>query len=285
MSLAEFEGRLVAGRLSMGLVPDRAAFSELHRINTVHHLHLGIEINPHRLGTAPGFNDLAQEFNIDIQGVHGPIAGVPRDFFRNVTHDIRYDKAEVIKSFIWWLGFGAQSDPNYSRAFGNHVDLAQALQAYLVMHHEPLEAMGTSLVKAAAHRLHGRIYRENGWGPEDLRPDPLSWDILRIRDYVQEMGIRSLLDTATAARTGSANGYSILEAYEILKPSAIHLSEYNGETRQENQIPRSSTPHAGQLRELIQQLKDTDVLVVLEVRPAPTAEVSLLQTLEFLDSC
>lgn len=285
MSLAEFEGRLISGRLSLGMVPDFRAFSELHRINTSHQLHLGIEINPHRLGTVQGFQELSRRFNIAIQGVHGPIAGISADFFRNLQQNIRKDKVEVIKSFIWWIGFGAQSDSSHTRAYGNHVNLAQQLESYLVMHHEPLEIMGEAVVKAAAAQLSGRIYRENGWGPEDQRPDPLSWDIVRIRDYVQEMGIRTLLDTATAARTGAANGYSILQAFDVLEPAAIHFSEYNSATQQENQIPSATSPNSGELRELVQQIKGTDVVLVLEVRPSPTAESSLLRTLEFIDTC
>jgi hypothetical protein len=285
MSLSEFEGRLVVGRLSLGLVPDYRAFSELHRINTQHQVQLGIEINPHRLGTAPGFCELSRRFNIGIQGVHGPIAGVPQDFFRNFKYDIRNDRTEVIKSLIWWVGFGAQSEPSYTRAFGDHVQLSQQLKSYLVMHHEPLEIMGESVVKAAAKELNGRIYRENGWGPEDFRPDPLSWDIVRIRDYVQEMGIRSLLDTATAARTGAVNGYSILQAFDVLDPAAIHFSEYDSGTHQENQIPTSSSANAGELRDLVRRIKHTDVVLVLEVRPSPSAETSIMQTLEFIDSC
>jgi hypothetical protein len=144
--------------------------------------------------------------------------------------------------------------------------------------------LGSETVKLWARELHGRIARENGWGPHDGRPAKLSWDTQTIRNYADEYGIETLLDTATAARTGSQQGYNMLQAYEVLRPVVIHLSDYSHHTGLENLVPGNGNYEA-ELKELITAIKHTAVIVVLEVAPRPNAFEVIRKTLDFIDAC
>jgi hypothetical protein len=284
MALHDFEGRLTVGRLSLGFVSEQTAFRMLREVNDSLGIRLSLEAFPHRWITPQSLVNLSNEYDIRVAGVHGPIAAQYREFLDNIRSHVGKDSKEALYNLIWMIAFGAQSDPRWLRRYGTPMELAEGIGAYLVMHEEPLRYMGSTLVRAWAKRLDGNILRENGWGPQDGRPDPLSWDIRAIRQYADEHGIQTLLDTATAARTGSQHGYDILSAYRILRPTAIHFSDYADTSQQENIVPGKGN-HQAELRELIQEVKAEKTRIVLEVSPYPSAKTAICDTLRFIDRC
>jgi sugar phosphate isomerase/epimerase len=270
-------------RMTLGFKSDRRAFETLAQINEKLSVPFGLETVPHRLVTAPGLRELSRQFGIKIIGVHGPLQPKPQDLLKislaNLITKKPRDVHEAILDLVWLVGFGTLKEPRCAKRYGSCLDLAQKLNAYLVMHQEPLEAMGQQLTREWAAKI--RILRENGWGPADGLMNPLSWDPQEIKKATKKLGIGTLLDTSAAARAGQ----DILMAYEVMQPEAIHLSDYSVDNTGrpwENLIPGTGLL-GPQLKELVQEVRRRrGVVVVLEIRTR-NLDAALDGTLNYLE--
>ncbi len=277
------ERKIGVSRLSLGLVPDQIAFRRLATVNEELGVSLGLEVNPHRLATAEGFKRLSEKFGISIIGVHGALYsnyfGYRDEFFRDLHSSPREAKGALL-NIVWALGFGVQKDPAWLLRYRSHAELARALGAYLVVHHESLQEIGQDVLRYWVDDMKVRVLRENGWGAKDARPDRLSWDSRTIREFADAHNMGTVLDTSTAARVG----LPIVQAYDDLKPDAVHFSDFcaRGGKPVENLIPGRGD-HAAELRELLQEMeKRPDVAVVIEVWPKPDLATAIGETLNFI---
>jgi len=287
--------QIAVSRKAFGFTPDQQAFKTLGEFNKAHGVSLGIEHNPHRLVSLEGLTQYENNFGVTVVGIHGPLqpsaSTYYKEIFRNITKTPR-DYIEARLQMIWLLGFGPLHEPAWLKRYGSHMELAQTLNAYVVMHEEPLRAMGDALVKEWSKKV--RIVRENGWGSKDNRKEPLSWNWTLISEYCQQHEIGSCLDTATAARTSVDNGNkSIIDAWKILRPNVIHFSDRLlpeiGENEVENLIPGEGS-HGDELAELLQRINkspnpfypDKPVTLVLEVDSKPNPYIALERSLNFV---
>lgn len=273
---------LAVSRKTFGFVSDRKAFAQLREINEELGVHLDLELTPHRFVTPEGLRFLEAQSGIQIVGIHGPLQPEApvyiREALRNITKKPA-DYKEALLQLVWLVGFGPLHEPRWLKRYGSHLELARTLGTYLVMHEEPLRALGDELVRAWSRQV--KILRENGWGPKDGRPDPLSWDPQEIRRYADEHGCGTVLDTATAAR----NGQNIVTAWEILQPEVIHFSDrlINPRGLEQENLPPGRGAHAEELQELLGEIRrQNGVVLVLEVEPTPDARTAIAKSLEFI---
>lgn len=258
-------------------------FARLARCNQELGVSLGMEIIPHRLTTVAGFQEFSSRFGIKVVGVHGPLQAENSFLIRAIFRNLRkkpVDYEEIGNIFKFLIGFGSLNESRFLKRYGTHAKLAQALNSYLVMHMEPLQAISDEVLSSWLTQGLS-VLRENGWGPKDGLLDPLSWDPKVIREYCDRRRIGTLLDTATAARAG----LGILKSWEILKPEAIHLSDrkiFPSGQEQEHLEPGKGD-HSGELRELLGEVKkQKGVVLVIEISAQKEIETALKRTLDFI---
>lgn len=270
------EPRIAVSRLSFGFVPDHVAFERLARLNNDFGVNLGIEVNPPRWATVRGYERLAQHHDIRIVGVHGPLYANRRMFFEKMRTCWRSrDVMNITLHPLWLVVFGATQDK--PRRYASPFEMAQALEAYLVVHKETIQDMRDQIV--AKWRDRPWVLQENGWGPEHGE-DTLSYDPGTIRAFADRYGIGTLLDTSSAALTGS----NILKAYHIMQPRAIHLSDYRQYSKEENIVPGKGD-HTGELRDIIGDVKHREGAVLsIEVWPKPDLKRAIGETLDFISA-
>ena len=237
----------------------------------------GAEIMPLRLHSIERLVALKEQTGVEI-GVAGVTTESYRDYLRDLWYFFRRAKLKTVKEIgMNIVGIGAQSEPSFTRRFGNHLDVAVALGAtYLAMHYEPTQYLVNKdlLPKwTSTDVLYGR---KLNWGPLDNRPEVLSWDIYRIRDFIHEWqdkgsNIGAILPTDTALRTGYdlpdvTKRYDLHRAFEVLNPQVIQVGDYHPEGKREKLAPGQGL-HQGELAELIQESSrlDPDRIFTIEV--------------------
>lgn len=259
-------------------LPEERVFAQLAEICNHWGFPLGIEINPHRFATIAEYQRLSREYGIPIVGVYGPLYDRAEDYFTYaVRHALKGHSAfGILLHGVWLAGFGAVREPRWMKRFGSHVELAESLKAYLVVHKETIERMPSRDLTDWTSKV--KVLRENGFGPKQGYCDELSWKPESIKLFCDQNAMGTLLDTSTAAKTR----IGILYAYGEMQPKAIHFSDFDYTTGEENLLPGFGT-HYGELRELRQELYQSTrpVTVVIEVG-YPSPEFAISATINFL---
>ncbi len=232
----------------MYLMPDRA-MREARKIGDEFGLrNIGVEVIPLRWNSTDHLLAIQQE-----TGVRTGVAGVTTETYGDFARDLWDFKTnpKVVKELLMNIAaIGAQSEPSFTRNFGNHLQLAVALgSSYLAMHEEPtryLVEQGKFPEWTSTHVLYGR---KLGWGPQDNRPQILSWDIFAIRDFIQEWqekgsNIGAILPADTALRTGLSlpdeiKRYNLMSAWLLLQPRVIQIGDYDPNGKKEKLRPGS----------------------------------------------
>lgn len=207
---------------------------------------IGVEIKPLRWNNTNQLVALRQE-----TGVKTAVAGVTTETYGDFARDLWDFKTnpKVVKEILMNIAaIGSQSEPGFTRGFGTHLELAVVLGAsYLSMHEEPTRYLQDH-ERLEEWTSTPVIYgRKLGWGPQDNRPQILSWDIHAIADFIAEWkergsNIGTILPADTALRTGlelpdTSKRYDLLRAWEVLQPKVIQVADYNPEGKREKLLP------------------------------------------------
>lgn len=270
------------------LLPDRAMHAAAAIQEKLGLSRIGVEVKPLRWNATDRLLALKRE-----TGVQTAVAGVTTRSYGDYMRDMwnfRTDPKVLKEILMNVAAIGAQTEPGWARRFGTHLQLAVALGApYLAMHEEPtrhLQRNGKLGEWAGTRVLYGR---KLGWGPQDNRPQVLSWDIEAISRFVTEgkeygWNIGAILPTDTALRTGlslpdESKQYDLERAWNILQPEVIQVGDYHPEGKREKLKPGDGL-YSDQLAALIQESSRVHPGTIYAVEVENPVDV--LPTVEFV---
>lgn len=250
---------------------------------------IGVELHPLRWHSSRYLFALKKE-----TGVQTAIAGVTTESYKHFGTDLWNFRSnpKVIKEILMNIAVvGAQSEPSWARRFGTHLQIAVSLGAsYLAMHEGTttyLERKGKLEQWISTPVLYGR---KLGWGPQDNRPQALSWDIYAIRDFINEWkgkgkgNIGAILPADTALRTGlslpdPSKQFGLKKAWEVLQPRVIQVGDYKEEGKREKLVPGEGN-HKDELANLIQESSRESPVTIYTVEVERPEDVR--RTIEFV---
>jgi len=259
-------------------VPGLAMMEARHIKNVLQLPSIGVELMPLRIDSAFALMALSR-----VAGVDTAVAGVTTVSQADFERDLAYfqDKPDIQQEIrMNRLVIGAQDEPTWTRVFGTHLNIALTLGAkYLAMHEEPtayLQDLG-QLPRWATTDI--PYLRKNGWGPEDNRPSPLSWNIDTIQRYIEARqafgwNMGAILATDTLLRGGR---YGLREAWDTLRPEVIQIADGDPVTKEEKLPPGKNKD---QLANLIQESSRVCPKTIFTVEVAHRHDV--IPTVEYI---
>jgi hypothetical protein len=268
--------------------PDRAVREAVHLREMLDLKHIGVEIIPLRTSHPEHLAFIVENAQVKVA-----VAGVTTARFKDYANDLvqfRGDIQTIKEIGMNMVAIGSQDEPGISRVFVSHISLALRLKAsYLAMHEESTRLLEQQQ-KLESWTTTGVLYaRKLGWGPQENRHNPLSWDIHAIEAFVsrwQEYGanMTTLLPTDTALRTGltlaqQAKRYDLLKAWQVLNPRIIQVADYDPNGKKEK-LPPGRGKYKQELETLIQESSRVSPHTIYTVEVASPQDVA--PTIEFI---
>jgi len=268
--------------------PNKAVEQAVYLKEALDLKHIGVEIIPLRTNYPEHIAYIVEQAEVKVA-----VAGVTTARFNDYLKDLVQFKSDIrtiMEIGMNMVAIGSQDEPGLTRVFVSHFDLARQLGAsYLAMHDEPtrlLEEQG----KLEEWSSSGVLYaRKLGWGPQDNRENPSSWDLETISEFVsrwKEYGANmgTILPTDTALRTGltlpdASKRYNLLDAWNELNPQVIQVADYDPNGKQEKLRPGHGK-YKQELETLIQESSRVSPNTIYTVEVASPHDVA--PTIEFI---